>query len=184
MKIFLWCECSFTKLGFSSLLDEKFDISYSECYQDFNMGNKHDLYIFIVSNFNIFAISMLVKSNPLLMKGKNILFLSKNKLVDPLRLLCTPEVKNISISQFTSNIEGSINDILSCNSSVGNSINNKVTIEELKIMKLISEGKSITDISIMLKKSIKTVSGQKVSFFKKIGLKNNLALFHRHLYRI
>ena len=52
-----------------------------------------------------------------------------------------------------------------------------ITKMEIKILSMLVSGVSIRDISMILKRSIKTVSAHKCNLFKKIGITNNQELF-------
>lgn len=52
-----------------------------------------------------------------------------------------------------------------------------ITKMEIKILSMLVSGVSIRDISMILKRSIKTVSAHKCNLFKKIGVTNNQELF-------
>lgn len=52
-----------------------------------------------------------------------------------------------------------------------------ITKMEIKILSMLVSGISVRDISMILKRSIKTVSAHKCNLFKKIGVNNNQELF-------
>lgn len=52
-----------------------------------------------------------------------------------------------------------------------------ITKMEIKVLSMLVSGVSISDISMILKRSIKTVSAHKCNLFKKIGIANNQELF-------
>lgn len=54
---------------------------------------------------------------------------------------------------------------------------NRLSSNEMKVIKLLSKGYSLTRISYVLKKSVKTVFTQKKSAMKKLNLKSNQELY-------
>ncbi|KFK95639.1 MULTISPECIES: LuxR C-terminal-related transcriptional regulator [unclassified Serratia (in: enterobacteria)] len=181
-KIFLWCECSYTALGVTALLEHKFDISLGNDLRDLNDARDSDWYIFVISSSNIFDMATLIRKRGELRENSKVLLLSEGKLIKSLGFLCGQEIKSMSMSQFYLSYNSLIDDSSYLNPDSNEKTQDKVTPTELAVMRLIMKGDTVSEVASRLNRSVKTISLQKISFLKRIGVKNRIASLYRYFY--
>lgn len=181
-RIAILCNCSYTYLALSTLITNTYlksgeDVEIKRAKLTIDI-HESDVIVLIINEANIFACSEfvinLVKRNI----RSNILIISD---------MCNLNIFTLITGQVYDfiNIHSCVNDV---NNAIENAACSKIFIKkiikqhrkispkEIEVIRLLSIGFTMTDISKIKHISIKTISAHKCNFFKKIGLKNSPAV--------
>ncbi|WON76968.1 helix-turn-helix transcriptional regulator [Serratia sp. UGAL515B_01] len=177
-KIFLWCDCHYTKMGLLSLFSEVLHnnievINYDRTHSD--ISSDVLCFFFVISGGNFFEIAEFIR-NSQIKKDNALIALSDDELYNVFSHVCNEEIKNISIQKSPIEISNIFKFIISDNEKKHRKTVSKITKKELQVMELFMRGKKVSEVASILHRSIKTISYHKQNFLKKLGIRNNLVV--------
>lgn len=175
-RIIVFSDCSYFNVGLSSLLNEVMSDVVVHISNPTLPMNAYDLVILLVNEQNLLrSISFLLDHKDLNKSGKVLIFADAKTL----RILSGLYYGDLSTIRLDLPLRKLINAFHTFNLNYLDrkyNVKNKSTItsSELEVIQMLLTGLSLTEIARLKKRSVKTISHQKCSFFRKLGLQNRL----------
>ncbi|ATM74961.1 hypothetical protein CRN79_03465 [Serratia fonticola] len=173
--VVVWGECIYSYLALQSIINELYPSFYVSRFMSPNSIIDSDFVFFIINSRNLIESSSIFMSSDLSEKKVivigdvahtklfDVIVNRENSYIDvflqldDFKLRCLELMRNVRVRGCVS----------------GRRYSYVVSPLEVEVVRMLSSGLTLSQIAKIKKKSLKTISHHKCSFFRKVGMKNN-----------